>query len=111
MTKVSIAVAGQSLTATLNDSPAAKDFASLPPLTLTPADCAVTGKIGGLPRPLTRTGGRRVPSHRRGEAGRAIDRQTRADFRWASGAAGTLSAAHGFIKRARANHRRAAGSL
>jgi hypothetical protein len=44
------------ITATLNDSPAAADFASMLPLSLTIADYASTEKIAYLPRKLAATG-------------------------------------------------------
>jgi len=56
MTNVTITIDGQVLTATLNDSTAAKDFAALLPLTLTLTDYAATEKISDLPRSLSRAG-------------------------------------------------------
>jgi hypothetical protein len=54
--KIRLDVDGTSLTATLDDSEAARDFASLLPLTLTLADYASTEKISDLPRKLSTTG-------------------------------------------------------
>ena len=53
--KIRLDVDGTSLTATLDDSEAARDFASLLPLTLTLADYASTEKISDLPRKLSTT--------------------------------------------------------
>src|SRR3954468_20696278 len=49
-------VEGTPLTATLDDTEAARDFASLLPLTLTLEDYASTEKISDLPRKLATTG-------------------------------------------------------
>jgi len=51
--KITIDVEGRTITATLDDSPAARDFASLLPLTLTLDDYNSTEKIGYLPRRLS----------------------------------------------------------
>ena len=51
--KINIDVEGATITATLDDSPAAKDFASLLPLTLTLDDYNSTEKISNLPRRLS----------------------------------------------------------
>ena len=50
--KIDIDVEGATITATLDDSPAARDFASLLPLALTLEDYNSTEKIGTLPRRL-----------------------------------------------------------
>ena len=50
--RIDIDVEGTTITATLDDSPAARDFASLLPLTLTLEDYNSTEKIGYLPRRL-----------------------------------------------------------
>jgi hypothetical protein len=51
--KINIDVERATITATLDDSPAARDFASLLPLTLTPEDYNSTEKISNLPRRLS----------------------------------------------------------
>ena len=51
--KIDIDVEGATITATLDDSPAARDFASLLPLTLTLEDYNSTEKISTLPRRLS----------------------------------------------------------
>jgi hypothetical protein len=51
--KIHIDVEGATITAILDDSPAARDFASLLPLTLTLEDYHSTEKIGDLPRRLS----------------------------------------------------------
>ncbi|MCR4524212.1 cyclophilin-like fold protein [Bosea sp. 47.2.35] len=51
--RVRVVIDGQALTATLDDSPAARDFASLLPLDLTLSDYASTEKVGDLPRRLS----------------------------------------------------------
>ena len=51
--KIHIEVEGATITATLDDSPAARDFASLLPLTLTLEDYNSTEKISNLPRRLS----------------------------------------------------------
>jgi hypothetical protein len=56
ITKIRLNVDGKSLTATLDDTAAARDFASLLPLTLTLEDYASTEKISDLPRKLVTTG-------------------------------------------------------
>ncbi|GFM82031.1 hypothetical protein PSCICN_27230 [Pseudomonas cichorii] len=53
---ISIEIEGTTLTATLEDSDAARDFASLLPLTLTLKDYAATEKVSDLPRPLSTAG-------------------------------------------------------
>ena len=50
--RIDIDIEGATITATLDDSPAARDFASLLPLTLTLEDYNSTEKIGYLPRRL-----------------------------------------------------------
>src|SRR5688572_27146107 len=54
--KIRIEIGGTSLTATLNDSEAARDFASLLPLTVTLEDYVETEKVATLPRKLSTTG-------------------------------------------------------
>jgi hypothetical protein len=51
--KINIDVEGTTITATLDDSPAARDFASLLPLMLTLEDYNSTEKISDLPRKLS----------------------------------------------------------
>jgi hypothetical protein len=51
--KILLKLDGQSLPATLDNSPAARDFFSLLPLTLTLEDYAATEKIAYLPRKLS----------------------------------------------------------
>lgn len=63
--KIRFIAGGQTLHATLADSPSARDFAAMLPLTLTLRDHAGTEKIADLPRALTRqgapAGGKPVP--------------------------------------------------
>ncbi len=54
--KINIDVEGTTITATLDDSPAARDFASLLPLMLTLEDYNSTEKISNLPRRLSTEG-------------------------------------------------------
>jgi hypothetical protein len=54
--KIDIDVEGAVITATLDDSPAARDFASLLPLALTLEDYHSTEKISQLPRKLSTQG-------------------------------------------------------
>lgn len=54
--KIRLKFEGKTLTATLQDTPSARDFASLLPLTTTLADYHRTEKICDLPRKLTREG-------------------------------------------------------
>ena len=54
--KIRMNVEGTPLTATLHDTEAARDFASLLPLSLTLADYASTEKISDLPRKLATEG-------------------------------------------------------
>jgi hypothetical protein len=54
--KIHIDVEGATITATLDDSPAARDFASLLPLVLTLEDYHSTEKISNLPRKLSTQG-------------------------------------------------------
>ncbi|OPY03386.1 MAG: hypothetical protein A4E61_01129 [Syntrophorhabdus sp. PtaB.Bin184] len=54
--KINLKLPDKTLTATLYDTPTARDFASLLPLTLTLEDYAKTEKISDLPRKLTREG-------------------------------------------------------
>jgi hypothetical protein len=54
--KIRLNVEGTSLAATLYDTEAARDFASLLPLTLTLEDYAATEKISDLPRKLSTSG-------------------------------------------------------
>jgi hypothetical protein len=54
--RIRLIVEGTPLTATLEDSEVARDFASLLPLTLTLEDYASTEKVAYLPRKLTTAG-------------------------------------------------------
>lgn len=54
--KIHLDVDGQSVTATLDESAAARDFAALLPLSLTLEDYAVIERIAYLPRKLATTG-------------------------------------------------------
>lgn len=54
--KIRLIVAGEALTATLADNPAARDFLALLPLDLTLKDYARTEKVGDLPRTLKTDG-------------------------------------------------------
>ena len=54
--KINLKLEGKTLTATLYDTPTARDFASILPLTLTLEDYSKTEKISGLPRKLTKEG-------------------------------------------------------
>jgi len=54
--KIRIDVNGRAISATLNHSDAARDFASLLPLTVTLEDYASTEKVATLPRKLSTTG-------------------------------------------------------
>jgi hypothetical protein len=54
--KIRIEIGETSIRATLNDSEAARDFASLLPLTVTLEDYAETEKVATLPRKLSITG-------------------------------------------------------
>ena len=51
--RIRLTVDGQTATATLNDTPTARDFASLLPLALNMHDLFGREKPGQLPRPLT----------------------------------------------------------
>lgn len=51
--KIRMTIEGQVIDATLSDTPTARDFASMLPLTLTLSDYARTEKISDLPRKLT----------------------------------------------------------
>ena len=54
--KIRLTFNGQSITATLDDSPTTRDFITLLPLTLTFEDYAKTEKIAYLPRTLSEAG-------------------------------------------------------
>lgn len=56
MTKIRVILPDATLTATLNDSPAGRDFARLLPLDLTLADYHGIERIADLPRALDTTG-------------------------------------------------------
>lgn len=56
VTRIHLIVGDQRLSATLDDTPAARDFASLLPLDLTLTDYARTEKVADLPRKLTTEG-------------------------------------------------------
>lgn len=54
--KIRMTINGRVATATLDDTPVARDFASLLPLTLTLKDYASTEKVSELPRRLSQDG-------------------------------------------------------
>ena len=54
--KISLKLQDKTMTATLYDTPTARDFASMLPLTLTLEDYSKTEKISDLPKKLTREG-------------------------------------------------------
>jgi hypothetical protein len=54
--KINLRLQDKTLTATLYDTPTARDFASILPLTLTLEDYSKTEKISDLPKKLTREG-------------------------------------------------------
>ena len=54
--KINLTLEGKTLAGTLHDTPAARDFASMLPLTLTLEDYANAEKISYLPRKLTTNG-------------------------------------------------------
>ena len=54
--KISLKLQDKTLTATLYDTPTARDFASMLPLTLTLEDYSKTEKISDLPKRLTKEG-------------------------------------------------------
>ena len=54
--KITLKLPDKTLTATLYDTPTARDFASMLPLTLTLEDYSKTEKISDLPRKLTKAG-------------------------------------------------------
>jgi hypothetical protein len=54
--KINLKLQDKTLTATLYDTPTARDFAAMLPLTLTLEDYAKTEKISDLPRKLTKEG-------------------------------------------------------
>lgn len=56
MTKITVTVGEDTLTATLDDTPAGRDFAKLLPLDLTLRDFHAIEKIADLPRELDTTG-------------------------------------------------------
>ena len=56
MTTLRITVAGQTVTAELNDTPTAQDLARQLPLTITLDDFNNVEKVGELPQPLTMDG-------------------------------------------------------
>ena len=56
MTRITVTVDGVALAATLDDTPAGRDFASLLPLDLTLSDYHATEKVPDLPRALDTTG-------------------------------------------------------
>ena len=64
--KLRLKVADRTITATLIDSEAARDFVSLLPLTLTMNDMFRREKFGHLPRPIS-TGGKRTHTYAVGE--------------------------------------------
>ena len=56
MTRIHVIVGHATLSATLDDTPAGRDFATLLPLELVLSDYHATEKIADLPRPLDTTG-------------------------------------------------------
>lgn len=56
MTKIHVIVGGETLVATLDDTPVAQDFASLLPLDLSLSDYHATEKVADLPRKLDVSG-------------------------------------------------------
>ena len=54
--KINLKLRDKTLTATLYDTPTARDFAATLPLTLTLQDYAKTEKVGDLPKKLTKDG-------------------------------------------------------
>ncbi len=56
MTRIQVVVGSHTLNATLDDTPAARDFASLLPLELELSDYHGIEKVADLPRELTREG-------------------------------------------------------
>ena len=54
--KINLKLPDQTLTATLYDTPTARDFAAMLPLTLTLEDYAKTEKVSELPKKLTKEG-------------------------------------------------------
>ena len=54
--KINLKLQDETLTATLYDTPTARDFAAMLPLTLTLEDYSKTEKISDLPRKLTKQG-------------------------------------------------------
>ena len=56
MTKIRVIVGDETLSATLDDTAVARDFASLLPLELTLSDYHATEKVADLPRPLDISG-------------------------------------------------------
>ncbi len=56
MTRIHVIVGNQTLTATLEDTPAGRDFAALLPLELSLSDYNATEKVADLPRKLDTTG-------------------------------------------------------
>lgn len=66
MTQLHLIINGEEILAELDDSPAARDFASLLPMTLSLSDYARKEKVSDLPRRLDTTG---APSGHTPEAG------------------------------------------
>lgn len=64
--KIRLKLQDQTLTATLHDTPTARDFAAMLPLTLTLEDYAKAEKISDLPKKLTKEG---TPAGTGGSAG------------------------------------------
>lgn len=52
MTRIHVIVGNEALSATLDDTPAGRDFAALLPLELTLSDYNATEKVADLPREL-----------------------------------------------------------
>lgn len=56
MTRIHVIVGNETLSATLDDTPAGRDFATLLPLEMTLSDYHATEKVADLPRELDTTG-------------------------------------------------------
>ncbi len=65
--KICIEIAGKAISATLDDTPTARDFASLLPLSLMLEDFAETEKVSQLPRRLSTEGAPEAITPKAGE--------------------------------------------
>lgn len=65
--KISIEIAGTAISATLDDTPTARDFASLLPLSVTLEDYSETEKVSQLPRRLSIEGAPEAITPKAGE--------------------------------------------